>query len=146
MASRSSLFRTAQTLVTAYNAWDLGAIMDVRSTDCVNCILPASLGRPTMDNEQYRSFFAPNLPLFKGFHLTVLDIIIDEAARKVAMHLSSTATTAIGDYSNEYMLTLHITEDGRKVDRFEEFVDSKYSTDYLSKLRDSVAQSSKANM
>ncbi len=144
MASRSSLLGAAQALVSAYKSWDLKEIMGVRSTDCVNSILPASLGRPAMDNEEYASFFAPNIPLFEGFHLTVHDTIIDEAARKVTMHLSSRATTAIGKYDNEYMLTLHMTEDGQKVDRFVEFVDSKYSARYMSELRESIAQSSKA--
>ncbi|KAL8907635.1 MAG: hypothetical protein Q9207_001287 [Kuettlingeria erythrocarpa] len=143
MASRSSLLDTAQALVSAYNSWNLKEIMGVRSIDCVHFILPASLGRPAMDNEGYASYFAPNIPLFEGFHLTVHDTIIDQAARKVTMHLSSSGTTAIGKYDNEYMLTLHMTEDGRKVDRFEEFVDSKYSARYMSELRDSVAQSSK---
>lgn len=70
-----------------------------------------------MDNEEYASCFAPNVPLFEDFRLTVHDTIVDEAAQKVTMHLSSTAITAIGKYDNEYMLTLHVTEDGRKVDR-----------------------------
>lgn len=51
------------------------------------------------------------------------------------MLASSTATTDLGDYKNEYMLALHITEDGTKVHRIEEFMGSKNSTDFLQRLR-----------
>ena len=76
------------------------------------------------------------MPAFKDFHVTVKHTIVDEEARKVAMHASSTATTDLGDYSNEYMLVLHMTVDGKKVVRFEEFVDSKYSADFMPRLRE----------
>ncbi|KAL9022809.1 MAG: hypothetical protein Q9185_000072 [Variospora sp. 1 TL-2023] len=145
MASRSDLLQTAQNLVSAYNSLDIEAIMGVRSADCVNTILPASLGFQAMNNEEYAAFFSRNLHLLKDFHLAVHDTLVDEAARKVSMHLTSSATTGIGDYSNEYMVTLHMTEDGRKTDRFDEFADSKYSAEFLSKLYEHKAQTDKAN-
>jgi len=43
------------------------------------------------------------------------------------MHARSTADTRKGKYENEYALFLEFTEDGEKVVRFEEFVDSAYS-------------------
>ena len=55
------------------------------------------------------------------------------------MHASITATTDLGDYGNEYMLVLHMTEDGKKVVRFEEFVDSKYSAEFMPRLREHLA-------
>ena len=79
------------------------------------------------------------IPAFTGFHVTVHDDIVDEAARKVVMHASSTATTVLGPYSNEYVLILHMAEDGRKVEKFYEFVNSAYTGDYISRLRDAVA-------
>ncbi|KAL9009031.1 MAG: hypothetical protein Q9173_005907 [Seirophora scorigena] len=145
MASRSSLDQTAQTLLSAYNSWDIEAIMDVRAADCMNFIHPASLGVQPMNNEQYAAFFTPNMPMFKDFHLTVHDTIIDEAARKVNMRLTSTATSVMGDYSNQYMVTLQMTEDGRKVERFDEFADSKFSAEFFPKLREFMSQSSKAD-
>ena len=79
------------------------------------------------------------MPAFRNFHVTVKNTIVDEEARKVAMHASSAAMTDLGDYSNEYMLVLHMTEDGKKVVRFEEFVDSKYSMEFLPRLREHLA-------
>ncbi|KAL8934838.1 MAG: hypothetical protein Q9211_005018 [Gyalolechia sp. 1 TL-2023] len=145
MASRSTLLQTVQTVISAYNAWELDAIMDVRAPNCMNYILPTSLGRRPMDNQQYLSFLAATLPAFQGFHLTVHDIVIDQAAHKAVMHLSSTASTPIGEYHNEYMITLHMTEDGCQIDKFEEFVDSKYSADFMPRVREFLAQSNKAH-
>ncbi|KAL8723561.1 MAG: hypothetical protein Q9225_000196 [Loekoesia sp. 1 TL-2023] len=146
MATRSTLFQTARALVSAYNSRNMEAIMDVRAPDCMNYILPASLGQKPMNNEQYTSFLTTSLPAFRGFCLTIRDTVIDEPARKVVMHLTSTASTDLGKYHNEYMMTLHMTKDGCKVDKFEEFVDSKYSADFMPRLRDFLFQSNKANM
>lgn len=59
------------------------------------------------------------------------------------MLASSTATTDLGDYNNEYILVLHITEDGTKVHRFEEFMCSKYSTEFLQRLREHLVAKQK---
>ena len=81
------------------------------------------------------------MPAFEHFHLTVHDSIVDEVARKVLMYVSSSASTALGPYNNEYMLILHMTEDGRRVEKFYEFVDGAYSADYMRRLRDAMAES-----
>ncbi|KAI4231781.1 MAG: hypothetical protein LQ349_005396 [Xanthoria aureola] len=130
----ASCRETAEALVTAYNSYKLENMMDVRSSDCINYILPHSLGQKPMDNEQYMAWVTPRLPPFRNFTLTVHDTVVDEAARKVVLHMTSTASTDLGDYHNEYMLKLHMTEDRRKVDKFEEFVDSGYSSKVMKEL------------
>ena len=99
-----------------------------------------------MNNEEHISFFAPSMPLFRNFRLTIHDIVVDESDRKVVMHLTSIASTDIGKYCNEYMLKLHMTEDCRKVDKFEEFVDSGYSAMYMAKLRENQSRARKASL
>ncbi|KAK0516664.1 hypothetical protein JMJ35_001267 [Cladonia borealis] len=137
--SRSILLETANAVIESYNTWTPEAVMAYRAPDCIMQILPASLGRQPMNNEQYLAYFTSIMPELRNFHVTVKNTIVDEEARKVAMHASSTATTDLGDYSNEYMLVLHMTEDGKKVVRGEEFVDSKRSTDFLTRLREHLA-------
>lgn len=60
--------------------------------------------------------------------------IHDAAARKCIIHATSRAETKIGPYTNEYALILTFTEDGRKVTKFDEFVDSAYSEQFVSAL------------
>lgn len=137
--SRSTLLETGCAVIDGYNAWKIEAIMAYRAPNCIHQILPASFGRQPMNNEQLLAYFTPIMPAFKNFHLTVKNTVVDEQARKVVLHASSTATTDLGDYSNEYMLVLHMIEDGTKVVLFEEFVDSKYSAEFLPRLRELLA-------
>lgn len=141
--SRETLSSTADIVIQAYNAWTLESVMSFRAPNCTHYILPSSLNRPPLNNEQYPAFFLPLMPAFKDFHLTVHDTIVDEVARKVVVHASSTATTALGPYKNEYTLILHMTEDGRQVERFYEFVDSAKSVDQIQRVRDFIANQQK---
>ncbi|KAL8840724.1 MAG: hypothetical protein Q9170_001242 [Blastenia crenularia] len=140
MALRFRLLETVDAFVSAYNSWDMEAIMDVRAPDCMNLIFPVSLGLGPMNNKQYFTYFNSSLAAFQNFHLEIRDVTIDETARKVVLNATSTASTAVGEYQNEYILTLHMTEDGRKIAKFEEFVDSKYSADFMPKLRKSLSR------
>ena len=118
--------------------------MAFRAPNCVQYILPASLGRPSLNNEEYAAYFVPLMPAFRGWHITVHDTIHDEPARKVAMHCSSKGETDIGPYNNEYMIVLHMTDDGRKVEKILEYVDSSYSKDYMLRLREHLTKKAKA--
>jgi ketosteroid isomerase-like protein len=50
------------------------------------------------------------------------------------MHATSTAETDVGPYGNEYALVLNFTDDGKKVTRILEYVDSAYSIKFFAKL------------
>lgn len=58
----------------------------------------------------------------------------DADAHVCIMHATSTAETDIGPYANEYALVLHFTDDGKKVTKFLEFVDSAYSMKFFAAL------------
>ena len=131
----SKCLQLVQVFIDAYHAFALDPIIALRAPDCTNIILPASLGIKPMNNEEYAAFLAPSLTAFRNFHLTVHDITVDEIAGKVAMHLTSESSTDIGAYHNEYMVSLVLTEDRKKIKKFVEFVDSKYSAEYMANLR-----------
>jgi hypothetical protein len=65
---------------------------------------------------------------------TVHTEVHDVEARTCMMHASSTSDTVIGPYGNEYALVLKFSEDGSKVEKFEEFVDSGYSEKFFVRL------------
>ena len=62
--------------------------------------------------------------------------IHDAEAHTCVIYASSMANTKIGPYTNEYALSLMFTENGKKVSRFDEFVDSEYSNRFMAALRD----------
>lgn len=141
--SRSTLLETACAVIDGYNAWKSEAIMAFRALDCIHQVLPASLGRQPMNNEQYLAYFTSIMPAFSNFHLTVKHTIVDEGARKVVLYVFSTAKTELGDHNNEYMVVLHMSMDGTKVTLFEEFVDSKYTAEFFTRLREHLESKQK---
>jgi hypothetical protein len=67
MASLAAQKRTTQTVIDAYNSWDVDAIIAFRAPDCTQQILPLSMGRPETTNEKYRERMKVLAPHFKDF-------------------------------------------------------------------------------
>ena len=127
--------KTAHAVIAGYDTWTLDAILSYRANNCLHYILPTSLGIKPMNNAQYATYFEPNLPLFRDFKVKVHDTIHDAATQKVSMWATSTAMTDIGGYTNEYMIVLHLNEEGTKVEKLFEYVDSAHSIQFMGKLR-----------
>ncbi|KAF2820783.1 hypothetical protein CC86DRAFT_386832 [Ophiobolus disseminans] len=126
---------TAQTFIDAYNAWDIEAIMGYRSPECQQQALPSSMGKPAKNNAEYRRYLEKIIPLFLNFTVTVHEEFHDAEVRTSIIHASSRAITKIGTYSNKYALFLSFTEDGKKITKIDEFVDSAYSAQFFGKLK-----------
>lgn len=109
--------------------------MSCRAPNCIHQVLPLSLGRQPLNNEQYLAHFEPIMRALRKFQATVKNTVVDIEARQVVINASGTAMTDIGDYSNEYVLMLRMTRDGTKVEMFEESVDSLYNAEFFVKLR-----------
>lgn len=63
-----------------------------------------------------------------------MEEIHDPEANRCIIHASSTAETKIGQYRNEYALILTFSKDGKRVTKFDEFVDSAYSEHFAAAL------------
>lgn len=133
--SRSTLLETANAAIQGYNTWTMESIMSCRAPNCIHQVLPLSLGRQPLNNEQYLAHFEPIMRALRKFQATVKNTVVDIEARQVVINASGTAMTDIGDYSNEYVLMLRMTRDGTKVEMFEESVDSLYNAEFFVKLR-----------
>jgi len=92
------------------------------------------MGRQSMSNSEYREYLSPILPSFRKFTVTVHTAVHDAEAHTCIMHATSTAETDIGPYGNEYALILFFTDDGKKVTKFLEYVDSAYSIKFFTAL------------
>ncbi|KAF9059486.1 hypothetical protein BDP27DRAFT_1310838 [Rhodocollybia butyracea] len=127
--------QTALAIIDAYNNWDLPAILSFRDSNCIHQILPKSLNRPPLSNSDYETYFTPWLKAFTNFHVTINDIFEDEKENKIVLWAQSTSDSVIGPYDNEYMLAFYFNEDGDKVVRMLEFVNSTVSVDFFPRLR-----------
>jgi ketosteroid isomerase-like protein len=58
---------TAQTVIDAYNAWDIDAILAYRTPDCQHQVLPSSMARAAQTNDEYRKYLSTIMPMFSNF-------------------------------------------------------------------------------
>lgn len=100
----------------------------------------ASLDQPARDNAAYRQYFGAMMPLFRSFEPTIHSIVEDPRANTAAVWCSSVSDTVVGRYANEYVLLLHFSPGGDKVERIVEFVDSAYSREFFGRLGRFVAE------
>jgi hypothetical protein len=70
MSTLAAQKQTTQAVLDAYNAWDLEKILAFRAPNCQQQVLPASMGRPSMSNDEYRERLKQLLPLFRKFTVT----------------------------------------------------------------------------
>ncbi|EMD88492.1 hypothetical protein COCC4DRAFT_29062 [Bipolaris maydis ATCC 48331] len=134
MCSLIAQKNTARAVIDAYNAWDIEAILAYQSPDCEHRVLPASINRAAKSNDEYRTYLNKIMPQYSNFTVTVMEETHDARAHKCIIYASSTAQTKIGLYANEYALILTFTEDGTKVTKFDKFIDSAYSQQFVAAL------------
>ncbi|OTA34355.1 hypothetical protein BTJ68_07111 [Hortaea werneckii EXF-2000] len=68
----------------------------------------------------------------------VADQVFDEDQRKAALHVFGSASSPVGKYEQEYTWFLTFNEDGTKVKRMEEMIDSSYLAEFFKRLHDYV--------
>ncbi|KAK4565596.1 hypothetical protein LTR86_004213 [Recurvomyces mirabilis] len=134
-ASYNNMIRTTHRMIDGYNQWDIDAMIANRTPDCVTEILPKSMGREPMNNNEYRLYFASVMSMFKSFTVIIESEMYDVQTNRAALHIRSVAQTPVGSYSNEYAFFLKFDHDCNKISRFEEMVDSKYTVEHLLELR-----------
>ena len=108
----SSIFTCSRGTIYRYNQWDIEAILAPRAEDCKQRVFPARLDRPWLNNTEYREFMTKDImTAFKGFKVEVLEVVEDPKRHKIVLHARSKGESVIGDYANEYMIMMQMTED-----------------------------------
>ena len=135
--TRTHLLRTAAAFVESYNVWTMSAIMAIRSPSCVHRILPEAYGIAPLPNAAYEAFLGPFIALFKNVEVVIVDekeTMVDVDARKVSIRMKGCSNTIAGEYRNEYIFILTMSEDGDLVDEVVEFLDSRSSNDFNQRM------------
>ena len=111
-------------------------------------MLPASQGGHVFTNEAWLALSAQVRRIFRNntFGLyhgdEARDVLVDVEAGKVMLHVRGVAETDLGGYDNEYFFVLRMVDEEGKgeergvlVDEVVEFVDSRYSSEFVGRLR-----------
>ncbi|EME42052.1 hypothetical protein DOTSEDRAFT_174856 [Dothistroma septosporum NZE10] len=136
MSLAEKQIETAKAFVEGYNEFTVEGLLRARSNDCVHAVLPVSLGRPPRTNNDYKMFFGNLQETLKNFKMTIHKIVNDVDQHMAVVHASGSGETPFAHYNNEYAFFLHFSDTGDKVDRIEEFVDSKFSSEFFGKMQD----------
>ena len=60
---------TTEAQFDAYRSWNVDAILEPRTEDCIYRFLPETLQRPPMNNSDYRAYFSTIIPLLQDFNV-----------------------------------------------------------------------------
>ncbi|KAK6440083.1 hypothetical protein LTR95_003688 [Oleoguttula sp. CCFEE 5521] len=121
----AAMRETSDAFLAAFTTWKTDPIMAVRAPECIHDMLPASLKRPSKNNEQFRAYFKGIEGALHGVKMDMHDYFASVEDRRAYFHATLTATAVDGEaYDNEYMFVLTFDEEGRKVTRVLEMLDS----------------------
>ena len=135
----SKRVQTAFDVLDGFKEWTVEGVTRWNGPGFQHQVLPLSRGAAVKDAAAWKTYFKSIEPLFRGFTPVINDLYEDEKKNAVVIWARSTANTPIGPYANEYMLTLYMTKDQKKVETFLEFVDIGVSRDFFPKLNAWVA-------
>lgn len=149
---------TAGAWLTGFKHWNVEELVAPRADDCLHEIYPTTIGLPPSTNADFRAFFEP-LKSFqdtevRAFSLpptlrSLADVIeqvkihaqvFDPEARSFWVHLDMWATTPIGPFHNEFVFMLFFNEQGDKIVRIREMMDSFYAKDFFARMATYSAQ------
>ncbi|KIY01255.1 uncharacterized protein Z520_02807 [Fonsecaea multimorphosa CBS 102226] len=134
MSLRQQLLETAKRYLDAHNQRDFSSIAACCAPSCTHRGGPSSVIQPTRNNDEYVAFIVEVFKMMHTYHAEMTDAIVDEATRKVALFLHAKATADAGEYENEYIITLTMSEDGKLVEDQYEFIDSHTMVQWIAKL------------
>src|SRR5262245_22154626 len=135
---RVTLKKTATVYNDCCNKGTVDAILSLRTDTCKHTHLPSSLGVPTYNKADYGTFFGRFVGLMNDRSSRIADdkeMVVDVESRKVVMHTKVKANTPVGEYENEYMWILTMTEDGKMIEDIIEFCDSAKVVELMKKLQ-----------
>src|SRR5262249_46918472 len=113
---RATLKKTATDFIDCCNKFTVDAVLSLRTDTCTHTHLPTSLGIPTYNKAEYGAFYGQYAGMMKDCSCRILDdkeIVVDVESRKVVMRVQTKGNTPLGEYENEYMWILTMTEDGK---------------------------------
>lgn len=135
--TRQRLLATTLRFVMTLESLDVDAMLAVRSSTCLHHMCCPSFRNYSITNDQTREAFPQWKSTITKYKFGILDdsqTLVDEQARKVMIRAETAAETTVGDYNNEYIFILRMTQDCNAVDEIWEFYDTISLRDFHQRL------------
>ncbi|KAI0430488.1 hypothetical protein F5Y09DRAFT_341661 [Xylaria sp. FL1042] len=124
--SKGRRMQTIDALLDGYSSLSVVKLLEPLATDFHHQILPESLGMPIRDRDAFAKHAAGIFGVFEEFRMIRKTIVDDAVAGMVVIdaQMLGTLKSGKGEWNNECIMMVRLTEDGCKVLNIQEFVDS----------------------
>ncbi|EED18938.1 conserved hypothetical protein [Talaromyces stipitatus ATCC 10500] len=126
-------------------AWESGKAqdtIDLWADDFEQRLLPLSLQQPVRTRAHAQFIYPKLVENLKNWKLNIKNIVHDAANGTAAVYATSSADTPVPEekWTNEYAIFVWLTEDGMKVKRLEEMVDSAFYQHFFPKFQNYLVE------
>lgn len=140
--SKSPGLRTTEALLEGYSSLNVDKLMDSLSNDFSHQVLPESLRMPARNSEQFAEHAAQIFSIFSKFRMIPKAIFEDQGRNVFVVHarMEGTLKGSNEEWLNECVMIICLSEDGTKVTKIEEFVDSAKAMEMRKKHVSNMAE------
>jgi ketosteroid isomerase-like protein len=135
---RDQLLPTARAYLDVHNDRDFSSIGALCDPECVHRAGPSTVKSPDRTNDEYVKLNEEVFKMLHTYHAKITDAVVDEVSKKVVLYLEARATADAGEYENEYVITLTMTDDGQRVAGQYDFIDSQRMIEWIGRLGEFV--------
>ncbi|KAJ5952323.1 uncharacterized protein N7479_010736 [Penicillium vulpinum] len=130
----------AVTLDKFLTAWKDQAVEDtiaLWSDDFKQQLLPSSLGVPSHSRAESEKIYPKLTGSLRNWKLDIKEVVHDVGRGTAAVYATSQADTPLPNekWTTDFSIFLSFTEDGLRVNRLDEMVDSGFYADYFPKFQ-----------
>lgn len=140
--SKSPRIRTTEALLDGYSSLNIDELMAPLSSDFSHQVLPESLGMPVRNANQFAEHAAKIISVFSQFRMSPKAIFEDQEQNAVVVHarMEGTLKGSKGEWLNECVMIICLSEDGTRVVQIKEFVDSAKAVEMRKKHVSDMAE------
>lgn len=124
--SKSPRIITTKALLDGYSSLDVERLTAPLSSDFTHQVLPESLGMPIRNAKQFAKHAAEIFSIFREFRMNPKAIFEDQGQNAVVVHarMEGSMKSSDEEWLNECVMIIAFSEDGTRVVKVTEFVDS----------------------
>ncbi|QIW99248.1 hypothetical protein AMS68_004766 [Peltaster fructicola] len=126
---------TLDKFIQGWSSWTPEPMLAVETADCTQTALPFSMGHPPRSKAEVEFMLPKLMKTVQDYKLTIHNVVHDTANRKAAVYAISHGNTDFGEWTNEYAVFVWFTEDGTRISKIEEMVDSAFMKDFMPKFQ-----------
>lgn len=133
---QSQRLQTVHNLLDGYGSLSVSTLTSPLADDFKHQVLPESLGMPARDKASFEQHAAGIFSVFESFAMIPKAVFEDSERNAVVVsaRMQGTLKGGKGEWRNECVMMVTLSEDGTKVLEVQEFVDSAKALEMRAKM------------